>query len=114
MTSYVRVSAEQIPSGATALLLFVHQDRLCAGVMKRRCDGRLERLVPDDPRPEDLVLGICRLMADMGPEDDLLVVLEPMAYWPEAFPRLRGPGRSKPPPRIGDTWSPTDANSAER
>ena len=89
MAHYVRVLAEQIPRGGMALLLFVHKDQLCAGVMKHRHDGRLDRIVPADPRPQDLILGICRLMSQLGPDEDLLVVLEPLAYWPEAFPQLR-------------------------
>ncbi|PXA98995.1 hypothetical protein DMC47_05245 [Nostoc sp. 3335mG] len=89
MTGYVRVTAEQIPAGQTALLLFVHRDQLCAGVLTRRFDGRMERRVPEDPSPKDLVLGICRLMADMPDDAELLVVLEQGAYWPEAFPKLR-------------------------
>ncbi len=88
MARYLRVSADQIPLGRTALLLFVHQDQLCAGAIEHRCDGRLDRRVPDDPSPNDLVLGICRLMADLPPDADLMVVLEPRAYWPSAFPRL--------------------------
>lgn len=107
MTAYISVSTEQIPLGGTALLLFVHNDQLCAGVMKHRCDGRLERLVPEDPRPQDLVLGICRLMSDLGPDEDLLVVLEPMAYWPEAFPRLRPFGQ----PMAENSMLTTEAKS---
>lgn len=30
------------------------------------------------------------MMADMPIDDDLFVVLEPLAYWPELFPSLRG------------------------
>ncbi|KKB77811.1 hypothetical protein VW35_14245 [Devosia soli] len=89
MASYVRVTPEQIPLGQTALLLFVHQDQLCAGVVQHRCDGRIERRIPENPSPHDLVLGICKLMADMPDDADLLVVLDPLAYWPEAFPKLR-------------------------
>lgn len=98
MPCYVRVLAEEIPRGGMALLLFVHRDELCAGVMKHRDDGRLERIVPADPQPQDLILGICRLMSQLGPDEDLLVVLEPLAYWPEAFPQLR----ALPPPRETD------------
>jgi len=89
LASYIRVSPEQIPQGQTALLLFVHKDQLCAGVIQHRFDGRIERRVPEDPSPHDLVLGICRLMADLPDDADLLVVLDPQAYWPEAFPKLR-------------------------
>lgn len=88
MTRYVRVSPEQIPQGQTALLLFVHADELCAGVIQHRYDGRLDRRIPDEPSPRDLVLGICKLMADLPSDADLLVVLEPFAFWPECFPSL--------------------------
>lgn len=89
MTGYVRVSTEQIPLGHLALLLFVDHDELCAGVIEHRPDGRLERRVPDNPSPHDLVLVICRLMAQLSSDADLLVVLEPGAFWPDAFPELR-------------------------
>lgn len=89
MPGYVRVNPQQIPPGETALLLFVHKGQLCAGVLKHRCDGRMERLVPEDPSPNDLILGICRLMADMPDSGNLFVVLEPLAYWPEQFPLLQ-------------------------
>ncbi|MET0439883.1 MAG: hypothetical protein ABW043_20510 [Devosia sp.] len=95
MLGYVRVSPDQIPLGETALLLFVHKGELCAGVLKHRCDGRMERLVPEDPSPNDLILGICRLMADMPDNSNLLVVLEALAYWPEPFPTLREFSASK-------------------
>lgn len=88
MARYIRVSPEQIPMGQTALLLFVHHDELCAGAIEHRPDGRLDRRVPDNPSPHDLVLGICRLMADLPDNADLLVVMEPMAYWPVSFPKL--------------------------
>jgi hypothetical protein len=89
LASYIRVSPEQIPLGQTALLLFVHHDELCAGVLEHRCDGRFDRRVPEDPSPNDLVLGICKLMAERDENSDLLVVLEPQAYWPDSFPKLR-------------------------
>jgi len=114
MTYYVRVLAEQIPPGGMALLLFVHKDELCAGVMKRRPEGRLDRIVPADPRPQDLVLGICRLMSQLDPDDDLLVVLEPFAYWPEAFPQLRAfdPGKARSPNRAADHELTTKSKTA--
>ncbi|CAN7567860.1 hypothetical protein [Devosia sp. LjRoot3] len=90
MPGYVRVTPDQIPAGQTALLLFVHNGELCAGVLRHSLEGRLERLVPDNPSPSDLILGICRMMADMPVDADLFVVLEPLAYWPELFPSLRG------------------------
>lgn len=90
MTSYVRVTPDQLPAGQTALLLFVHDGELCAGVLKHTRDGSFERLVPDNPAPSDLILGICRMMADMPVDADLFVVLEPLAYWPESFPLLHG------------------------
>lgn len=83
----MRVTPEQIPAGQKALLLFVHGGKLCAGVLRRDLGGHLERLVPDNPSPTDLILGICRMMADMPADADLL---EPQAYWPELFPSLRG------------------------
>ena len=89
MPGYVRVTPEQIPAGQKALLLFVHGGKLCAGVLRRGRDGHLERLVPDNPAPSDLILGICRMMADMPADADLFVVIEPQAYWPELFPMLR-------------------------
>jgi hypothetical protein len=91
MTSYVHVTPDQIPAGQTALLLFVHDGELCAGVLRHGLDGSLERLVPDNPSPSDLILGICRMMADMPADADLFVVLEPLAYWPEPFPLLHRP-----------------------
>lgn len=90
MPSYVRVTPDQLPAGQTALLLFVHDGELCAGVLRHSLEGGLERLVPENPAPTDLILGICRMMADMPPDADLFVVLEPMAYWPDPFPLLRG------------------------
>jgi len=88
MARYIRVSPDHIPLGQTALLLFVHQNELCAGALEHRADGRLDRRVPEDPSPHDLVLGICRLMADLPDDADLLVVMEPLAYWPASFPKL--------------------------
>lgn len=95
MAGYIRVSPEDIPLGQTALLLFVHQNQLCAGVIQHRCDGRIERRVPEDPSPHDLVLGICKLMSEMDDDADLLVVLEAQAYWPDSFPKLRSFGQYK-------------------
>lgn len=89
MTGYVSVSAEQLPLGRLALLLFVDDGELCAGILERSRDGKLERRVPDRPSPRDLVLVICRLMAQLPRNADLLVVLEPGAFWPPAFPELR-------------------------
>lgn len=89
MTGYVHVSVDQIPLGQLALLLFVDHDELCAGVIERRNDGRLERRVPPNPSPRDLVLVVCRLMAQLPPNADLLVVMQPGAFWPDAFPELR-------------------------
>lgn len=90
MPGYVRVTPDQLPAGQAALLLFLHNGGLCAGVLKHGYDGALERLVPENPSPSDLILGICAMMADMPPDADLFVVLEPLAYWPELFPNLRG------------------------
>lgn len=95
MTGYVHVSAEQIPKGTMALLLFVDNDELCAGVIEHCTDGRLDRRVPDKPSPNDLVLVICRLMAKLPQSADLLVVIEPGAFWPDAFPELRKFYRSR-------------------
>ncbi|MBN9334297.1 hypothetical protein [Devosia sp.] len=89
MPGYLRVTPEELPAGHKALLLFVHEGELCAGVLRRRHDGALERIVPDDPVPSDLILGICRMMSSMPAEGDLYVVIEPLAYWPEPFPLLR-------------------------
>ena len=97
MPGYLRVTPDQIPAGETALLLFVHNGQLCAGALQHRCDGRLERRVPEQPHPSDLILGICTLMADMPDDGNLLVVLEPFAYWPEPFPILKTLGRKVHP-----------------
>ena len=88
MTNYIAIPAEDIPRGRTALVLFVDNDQLCAGVIEHCTDGSLDRRIPDKPSPFDIVLVICTLMAQSS-GDDLYVVLEQNAYWPEAFPALR-------------------------
>lgn len=88
MTNYISVPAEDIPVGRTALVLFIDRDQLCAGVIEHSPDGSLDRRIPDNPSPFDIVLVICTLMAQSS-GDDLYVVLEQNAYWPEAFPALR-------------------------
>ena len=89
MPGYIRIAPEQLRTGQKALLLFIHDGGLCAGVLKHGPDGDLQRLVPENPAPSDLILGICAMMADMPADADLFVVLEPPAYWPESFPLLR-------------------------
>lgn len=89
MTAYVRVAETQIPPGQMALLLFIAHDELCAGIIEHCPDGTLERRVPSDPSPHDLVLVICRLMAELPDDADVYVVIEPGAYWPEMFPDLK-------------------------
>lgn len=89
MTAYVKVDEDQIPPGETALLLFISRDELCAGVIEHCADGRLERRVPEWPSPHDLVLVICRLMAQLPDDADVYVVIDPGAYWPEMFPEMK-------------------------
>lgn len=89
MTAYVRVAEKQIPPGQMALLLFTSRDELCAGIMEHCLDGTLERRVPENPSPNDLVLVLCRLMAQLPDDSDVYVVIEPGAYWPDMFPDMK-------------------------
>lgn len=89
MMNYIHIPAEHIPLGRTALTLFVDQGELCAGIIEHSCDGRFHRRVPDAPCPNDVIPVICALLA-RAPCEELYVVLERGAYWPEQFPTLRG------------------------
>jgi hypothetical protein len=88
MVGYVHVSADQLPPGKTALLLFMQEDQLCAGEIERRYDGRLQRRLPQEPKTNDLVPTIARLMSPFDENAELFVVIEEPAYWPEFFPKL--------------------------
>ena len=90
MTRYISVSESQLPPGKTALLLFEHNSHLCAGTLEHRCDGRILRRLPHHPRPTELISVISELIAGQGLDGDLYVVLDPGAYWPDAFPILNG------------------------
>jgi hypothetical protein len=85
---YLCVTEKQIPAGQSALFLFVHRSELCAGVLERRFDGRVLRQIASDPQPTELVSVICELLVGKGLDEELLVVLDEGAYWPEAFPLL--------------------------
>ena len=84
---YVQVKPEQIPAGRSALLLFIHDDALCGGLIEHRPDGRLRREVPDHPVPTDVVPMIGKLLAHQSGEL-VYIVIEDAAYWPDAFPQL--------------------------
>ena len=88
MTRFVCVSESSVPKGRTALLLFVHEARLCAGLLEHRYDGRILRHRPDNPKPTDLIPAISQAMDRRSLDSDCLVVIEPDAYWPEQFPVL--------------------------
>ncbi|QQR39431.1 hypothetical protein [Devosia rhizoryzae] len=88
MTKYLLIAEHQVPKGKRALLLFVHQLHLCAGVIEHRYDGRLVRRLPEHPQPTHLVSTICQLMSGQSLDGDLHVVLDKGAYWPDAFPVL--------------------------
>jgi hypothetical protein len=87
MTQYIAVSEDTVPLGKTALLLFVHEAQLCAGTIEHRYDGRILKRLPAEPKPTQLVSVISGLMAGHA-QDDLYVVIEADAYWPESFPLL--------------------------
>jgi hypothetical protein len=88
MARYVSVSEQQVRVGQTALLLFVREAKLCAGLIERRPDGRVVRHKPDEHNPVQIVSVISTLMEGQGLDADLMVVLEEGAYWPDAFPAL--------------------------
>ena len=87
MPRYVQVEPDEIPIGKSALLLFIAHGDLCGGLLEHRPDGRMDRRVPDNPSPDDVVPIICLLMSGQA-ADTLYIVLEDVAYWPEPFPAL--------------------------
>lgn len=94
MMNYIHIPTESIPMGRTALVLFVDHDELCAGIIEHSFDGRFHRRVPENPSPLDVIPVICSLMT-RSPADELYVVLEQNAYWPEQFPALQNIPRTK-------------------
>ncbi len=88
MPHYLRVAPEQLPQGRSALLLFIEDDALCAGIIEHRYDGRLSRLVGEQVGGGGLMPAICRLIQRQAADAELFVVLDPAAYWPDAFPSL--------------------------
>lgn len=87
MPSYLQVEADEIPIGKSALLLFIAHGDLCGGLIEHRADGQMDRRIPDNPSPDDVVPMICRLMSGQAVET-LYIVIEDAAYWPEPFPAL--------------------------
>ena len=88
MTQYIRVAQEQVPIGRSALLLFVDGEDLRAGVIEHRCDGRLCRRIEGKAGGEGLMEVICQVIRKQPANGEIYVVLDPAAYWPDAFPAL--------------------------
>ena len=83
---YLQLQPEQIGLGQQALLLCLTGGSLCAAALERRPDGRLRRFDPAPPGPTRLIATIGMLIS--RDSEQLLVVLEEDAYWPDCFPQL--------------------------